>query len=781
MKTMQGEVETHRAQRGPGGGGSMSTNPHEGHNRGGVGGGGMKTMLGEVEPQRAQRAQRGGGSMSSSPQVDRSGSVVRGLLHLCALCALCGSTMPSVVAANLNDDMAKYVNTPRTFPAWDSAKPIAGSLVEADAIHRSVIVREDGSGKLHALTMPANGVVSRLGTWSDLRQVPLGTHGRWYLLADRQGALTQLGAFHDDATLSVRDGIRFRVAAVDATNGSISVQPMKGDQPAAGAERIALKSDRYTRFHKGDGEAKITDVAVGDLLTLNRSGDGSAHRAAEIWIGTDTEARAVEAQRKAQFEFLKVRGLPAWVEAIDGKNLVLTPLAASPAELLAIMKLADIRPEEWAKGGRGTAGTVVANQELRSYNPPVDREWGRWVDWQPVDSNGIGHGGHRWTVTVNHLLEGFRPGEVVRVFARDSWKVEDMPFGEGIYDHVWEGPEIDPGAYPYRTDSCNGHLPWYRLQAGKLPPGGSAHQRWGDLLEIAADGRSGRFRDELTNKTESFTLPPWATAFVLGGEGQLSDIAPGTRCCFALHQDAGGAFSVASLIRDEFSVQKQRRLTARVIAVRPDRGEVHVAWQLPKEKNYDDDWITPPDTGSAILPVIAATKLWKGEQAIALTDLAMGDVLLLNRTGGNATTLPRCTGLWIGEDTITAVAERQRKKHQDDMRRLGIPALVEQIDGRLVTIIPIGADRDAFRDRLGGDPWGKPVHLQLVDERLKPRTGPLDFGFNNSIREQGTYGCYGASGRRWKVDIGGKPMPEGLVVNGWVRVFNHGWALPTAQ
>jgi hypothetical protein len=700
---------------------------------------------------------------------------------LLLLCALGAFPVPVLEAANINDGVAKYVNAPRAFPTWDSAKPIDGSLIEVDVIHRTAVVREDDSGRLHAVAMPANGVVSRLGVWSDLRHVPLGTHGRWYLLADKRGALTQLGAFHDDATVSARDRIRFRVEAVDAGSGTITVQPMKGDQPAAGSDRIAFKTDQYTRFRTGDTEAKLADIAVGEMLTVNRSGDGSAHRAAEVWIGADAQARAAEAQRKAHFEFLKIRGLPAWVEAIDGRNLVLTPFAAAPAELSAMMGLAGIDPDEWAKGGRGTAGTVVANQELRSYNPPVDREWGRWVAWQPVDTNGIGHGGHRWTVTVNHLLEGFRPGEVVRVFARDNWKVDDMPFGEGIYDHVWESPEIDPGAYPYRTDLLNDHLPWYLVQPGRLPPGESAHQRWGDLVELAADGRSGRFRDELTGRTEAFTVPPWGTAWSLGAEALPGDIAIGTRCRFALHQDAGGAFTVASQIRDGFTVQQQRRLTARVIGVRPDRGEVHVAWQLPKEKNYDDDWVTPPDTGSAILPVVPDSKFWKGEQAIAISDLAVGDVLLVNRTGGSDKAVAHCTGMWIGEDTIKALAERQRRKHEADMRRVGIPALVERTDGRLTTMLLIGADREAFRDRLGGDPWGKPVHLQVVDERLAPRGAPAQMGFNNNIRWEDTYDCYGSAGRRWIVDNGGKPMPDGLVVGGWVRVFNHGWTLPDPQ
>ena len=703
---------------------------------------------------------------------------VRGWLALCALCVLCGLINEPLSAANLSDQIPSYHNAPQAFPSWESAKPVEGCLVEVDVIHRTGIFRADGSGMLHAFTMPPYGLVARLGVGADLRDVPLGTHGRFFLLPDRDGALTLLGALHDDTTLLARDGVQYRVEAIDAANGTIAVLPHKNAQPAVGAVRFDLKTDQHTRFRKGDGEAKAGDVTVGDLLLVNLIGDGAQRRCSEVWIGADAQKRAAEQLSRSHTEFLKVRGLPAWIDAVVGERMTVTLFAATPEDLTARLAATDIHPEQWAKEGHHMHA-VVANRELRSYNPPVDKQACHLVEFKVVEHGGIGHGGQQWTLKVPQLLEGFRAGEVVRLFPHPGWKIADMPFGEGVYDHVWESPEIDPGAFPYRTDFCNDHLAWYHLQPARLPPGHSAHECWGDLVEIAADGRSGRFRDEQSGRTESFVQPPFAIAWAQGAEAELTDLPLGTRCRFSLHQDGQGAFTIASVIRDEFTVQKQRRLTARVIAVHADRGEIHVAWQLPKEKNYDDDWVNPPDTGFAILPFAAGTKAWKGDQAIALTDLAVGDLLLANRSGGSATALPHATTIWIGEDTLKSTADRQRTKHQEAVRRRGVPALVEGINDHQVTLVFIGGDRDAFRDLLRDDPWGKPVHVQVVDDRLRARAVPLQVPFKNNIKEGDTVGCYGAAGRHWIVEC--QNPPAGLSVGGYVRVFNNGWPLPPAD
>ena len=44
------------------------------------------------------------------------------------------------------------------------------------------------------------------------------------------------------------------------------------------------------------------------------------------------------------------------------------------------------------------------------------------------------------------------------------------------------------------------------------------------------------------------------------------------------------------------------------------------------------------------------TRVWKGEKQGKLSDLAAGDELLFNFTGGSGQTPRRCTDIWVGAD-----------------------------------------------------------------------------------------------------------------------------------
>jgi hypothetical protein len=54
--------------------------------------------------------------------------------------------------------------------------------------------------------------------------------------------------------------------------------------------------------------------------------------------------------------------------------------------------------------------------------------------------------------------------------------------------------------------------------------------------------------------------------------------------------------------------------------------------------------------------------VWRGDQQIKLSDLAVSDVLLANVSAELPDQRSRCTDIWVGEDTHKLVTERQSKK-----------------------------------------------------------------------------------------------------------------------
>ena len=195
---------------------------------------------------------------------------------------------------------------------------------------------------------------------------------------------------------------------------------------------------------------------------------------------------------------------------MEGKKLTVTLLSGQKADLEALFKEDHIDPAQWAKEHRRVEA-VVANEELRSYNPPVDRQGSRVVEYQSIPTEGFGCGGVRWVIEPELLLEGFRKGRIIRLFVHPAWPVKDMPFGESLYDEsfVAELIERNPNYYPYRTDFANKQLPWYQLKPGEFPPHYSEHRIVGELVQVDKVHRSGQFRSEGTNDLVSFTLPPF--------------------------------------------------------------------------------------------------------------------------------------------------------------------------------------------------------------------------------------------------------------------------------
>ena len=678
-----------------------------------------------------------------------------------------------------NENLPWYQPKPGEFPPHHSDHRVGGELVEADFIHRIGQFRMNRTGELVTFKLPPYGNVYYLNAEADLRDVPLGTYFLFFLNQDEKGAFTKLATMQDQYTMDAGHGFSYRLEELKLAEGKLVVvkhKVVKGEPDSVPGELLVTSQ---TRVWKGGGQIRLSDLAPGDELLYNRTGANAQNisHCLDIWVGADTHKAATEAQRKKHIEFLKVRGVPAWIDSVDGGKLTVTMFSADRASLQGLFKDEGIVPAQWASEHRSIQA-VVANEELRTYNPPVDKQRSTVVEARRVPSECYGSSGEQWVIEPSLLLEGFRKGRIIRLFLNPSWPINDMPFAEGLYTETvaTETREPMPNQYPYRTDFGNTDLPWYQLKPHEFPPECSDHVVAGELVSVDPAHRTGQFRTDVTGELVSFTMPPYGAALYLNAEADLADLPLGTRYRFSLYQDPNGAFTKAAIIMDEFSYLSSQKITYRLDSAKLDEGLILVARKIPPKKNYHGDDVQPPDLGASELAVDGSTRVWKGDQQVKLTYLAAGDELLVNLTGRTPTNRGHCTDIWIGAETHNLATAKQRKKHHDLLIQQGLPAWIDSIDGKNITITFFAAIRPEFTGFLGADPHGKNLLTTLADENLHASGAPLDtMAFHGHLPEGLTAGTYDCSGVRW--GLLPKVVPDGYKAGDIIRVFKAEWVV----
>jgi hypothetical protein len=676
-----------------------------------------------------------------------------------------------------NQQLPWYQPKPLEFPPHHSDHRAGGELIAADYIHRTGMMRM-GNGEIVSFTMPPYASVYYLNAEADLRDVPLGTFFLFFLNQDPQGAFTVLATMQDEYTMLANHGFSYRLTEYKRDERKLLVVKQKlGETPTDVGKNELLVDDR-TRVWKGDKQIALTDISVGDalLVSLGSTTQQKPRHCTEIWVGAETHKAVTEAHRRQHVAFLKERGLPAWITSVDGRTITVTLFSSEPASLQGLFKDEGIDPALWAKEHR-SIHVVVADENLRSYWPPVTKKGATVREFQTVPTDCYGCSGVRWVIEVDQMLEGFRVGRNVRLFVHPSWPVNDMPFGEGLHqgghdiDEPPEAREVVAVDFPYRTDFGNPQLPWYRLQAGKFPPDHSEHVVVASLVRTNEDHRSATFKLDHGGDTLQLVQPPFGVVLFHGHEADLQDVPLGTRCRLSLHADAQGAFTQASVISDDFSWFFDNTATYRLEEPRLDEGRLFVAHQVePVKVDYHLEPLQAPDFGRAELLVDGQTKVWKGDHQIALGDLVVGDVLLVD-IGASG----RCSDIWVGADTHKMVREQQRTMHRSAVKERGVAAYIDTIDGKRLSLSFFAGIRADFPGLLSGEPRGKKVFVIPVDDRLRA-TGAMEaMAFADRLPEGDTTNATGCSGIRWMVEAA---KPESFHVGDVIRMYKDGWPIP---
>ena len=196
-----------------------------------------------------------------------------------------------------------------------------------------------------------------------------------------------------------------------------------------------------TRVHVGHGFGTLESIAVGQTVQLNITwatlqGPG---RVLDIWLDEPSRQLATELQTQRHRDHIRDRGLPGWIEAVDDEAQIVTITFFDSVDpgLFKELTGSDEEPHGWPFSAREDdpkapkGGIAVARECLMTYEPMHDRKGGNIlaIDTVPVE---VGSSGVRIKVKCCMLLDGFRPGRIVRFYPA-TWKVNILPREEQFF------------------------------------------------------------------------------------------------------------------------------------------------------------------------------------------------------------------------------------------------------------------------------------------------------------------------------------------------------------
>lgn len=400
-----------------------------------------------------------------------------------------GQFMPgqSIMAAD-----EPYRPTAGGFPAAEYGKPLRGELVFVDHVNRRGSLRlhiDDyfREGKLHHFAMLPCGEIYYRGAPANLADIPLGTvlYGHFYLPPDPKTSAVPVVSgkdpsapaenhcllLQDDVSLSRRQQRPWTLSQVTVNNGQAELTA-RMDRNQAGTDHPAEKRaggqtgheagidglhtftvDRSTRVWRGRELLGIDDLIAEDVwpaggekklrqqawlsLTWHPRYLYQQFHVSDIWLDERAVKVATERQRQRHIRHIRTRWMPAVVDSVDygkfGAAIVSVTLLGGMDESL----YADFQP-----GGRGKM--AAAENTLRTWWPDHDGMDGtiltveRKREQVPTGSSGI-----RLRFQVPLVLEGFRPGRIVRLRPA-GWPNVKPPFEERVrgLDQRWPSTDI---------------------------------------------------------------------------------------------------------------------------------------------------------------------------------------------------------------------------------------------------------------------------------------------------------------------------------------------------
>jgi hypothetical protein len=382
------------------------------------------------------------------------------------------------------------------FPPFEKAHSYRGELVFLDHANRRGSIRVQGAGmyfrnKPHPFAMLPYGIIRYLGAPAQLRDIPLGTvlHVRAFLPPDpkfssvpvlpinnrkKKAGYSGVGTapaenhvllLEDEASHCLREGKVWKLKKVDIKDGAGKITArLESKTGSDESKEETMTFDAATRIWRGREKLQVTDLV--DEGTWPESGKKSLHdqsvllgitwrptpdgvftrfHVSDVWLDDISIQRAARNQTETHKAFIRSRWMPAFVDAIEyGKfgtaTVTATLFGGMDDSLYADFKKdvsAMMNPvENTLKHTHGAYGP--GHMACRGPILAVVKKEGD----APLGSSGI-----QVTFKTDLILEGIRPGRIVRI-CPGSWPQLQIPreeyLGGGQIDERFPSPDIFP-------------------------------------------------------------------------------------------------------------------------------------------------------------------------------------------------------------------------------------------------------------------------------------------------------------------------------------------------
>ena len=366
---------------------------------------------------------------------------------LCAVVLL--APLPAIADQKSDAALRNHIPKPGFFPPEGAGVLLDGDLVASDPINRRGALNKGPYTDRHHFAMLPYGMVRYHGAPADIRDLPPETHlhGRFLLpmegeeqtIPHRNHAITHNHAIllEDNVSFYSRQGRSWKVVGIEQRDGpaprlQLFVEPVGPEIDGGINKPTWFDIDDATRIWQDCRLVKRDQIKPGQNVQVNltRGAEDDALATTDIWVDEASLAACKEIQRQRHLRLIRSRTLPGWIDAVKnndtgGGEMTITFFGGMDPSLYF-----DIRDMK----GRGPR-ICTAENTLRTWT--YHNEWAVPADvleWKETEDPPLGSSGIQVKVSVAQMLDGFRPGRVVR--ARGPWNYVQLTRDE--YFHTPE-------------------------------------------------------------------------------------------------------------------------------------------------------------------------------------------------------------------------------------------------------------------------------------------------------------------------------------------------------